>query len=300
MAYIFLSYRRSDSAQACRVYEALAQRFGRHAVFMDVADIPVAVQYPERIKGEIGKSKVMVALIGPEWQKKMERGDDPVRWELEAALAGKVAIVPALIGNTAMPDAEALPESVRTIATQNAITVGVSQDFQAHAQMLVRRIEGMLAGMGKESELNWVAIAKAMQVIVDRLTERHLRENPGFAARFVVANATDFTNDDYFKGTAAALYLHRIVRLADVVEMHFIVTLWTDYYRTQDELAGWTMHALEDGELWRPEESEPGEAGQRWGLRIRASDEDARQVWKMITERPLRLSLSYVATVEAE
>jgi hypothetical protein len=34
-----------------------------------------------------------------------------------------------------------------------------------------------------------------------------------------------------------------------------------------------------------------------YDLKIRWSDEDPRQVWKMITDLPLRLSLTYVATV---
>ena len=32
-------------------------------------------------------------------------------------------------------------------------------------------------------------------------------------------------------------------------------------------------------------------------LKIRSSDEDARTVWKMITDQPLQLSLAYIATI---
>ena len=32
-------------------------------------------------------------------------------------------------------------------------------------------------------------------------------------------------------------------------------------------------------------------------VKLRPSDEDPRQIWKMITDAPLRLSLAYIATV---
>ncbi len=53
MVTIFLSYRRRDSSQACRVYDWLMQRFGNAAVFMDVADISFATKFTDYIKQEI-------------------------------------------------------------------------------------------------------------------------------------------------------------------------------------------------------------------------------------------------------
>jgi len=56
VATIFLSYRRTDSPQACRVHDWLAQRFGLDALFMDVQAIPVAVSFPEYIRQAIESS----------------------------------------------------------------------------------------------------------------------------------------------------------------------------------------------------------------------------------------------------
>lgn len=67
MAAIFLSYRRMDSPQACRIYDWLARRFGEDDVFMDVAAIPVAVSYIDVIRQAIVESRVMLVLIGARW-----------------------------------------------------------------------------------------------------------------------------------------------------------------------------------------------------------------------------------------
>jgi hypothetical protein len=46
-----------------------------------------------------------------------------------------------------------------------------------------------------------------------------------------------------------------------------------------------------------PRPFDPGAAGQACELEIRPSDEDPGQIWQMITDEPLRLSLAYVAAV---
>src|SRR5215813_12458878 len=144
MAIFFLSYRRSDSPQACRVHDWLAQRFGRDSVFMDVLGIPVAVGFPEYIRDSIAQSQIVLALIGTDWLKKINEPDDPVRMEIEAAIANKITILPVLIGATPMPEPEQLPASIRSLATQNAAVIGVAHDFHTHMQMLLPKIEGIL------------------------------------------------------------------------------------------------------------------------------------------------------------
>src|SRR5919109_325372 len=102
MAAIFRSYRRTDSPQACRVDDWLRRRFGSDAVFMDVADIPFATRFTDYIRQEIAKSSILVALIGDRWQEKIGRADDPVRMEIETAVASNVPVLPVLIGTAPM------------------------------------------------------------------------------------------------------------------------------------------------------------------------------------------------------
>src|SRR5215470_12822241 len=119
MPSIFLSYRRTDSPQASRVYDWLLQRFGADAVFMDVAAIPIAVNFSDFIREAVGSSSVLIALIGAQWLTKIHDASDPVRAEIEAAIAKGVPVLPVLIGNTPMPTAEELPASIGGIAMQN-------------------------------------------------------------------------------------------------------------------------------------------------------------------------------------
>jgi hypothetical protein len=151
MATIFLSYRRTDSPQACRVHEWLVRRFGNDAVFMDVAAIPFAVSFPDFISDSIGDSKILIALIGAHWSTRIHDGDDPVRIELELALRNQIPVLPVLIGTTPMPSPDELPASISTISRQNATTVGVSHDFDTHMQALLPKIESILGTLAIQS-----------------------------------------------------------------------------------------------------------------------------------------------------
>ena len=82
MATIFLSYRRTDGPQACRIYDWLSARFGGDAVFMDVAAIPFAVSFSEFIREAIEQSRVLIALIGPDWHERIAEPNDSVCMEI--------------------------------------------------------------------------------------------------------------------------------------------------------------------------------------------------------------------------
>jgi hypothetical protein len=93
------------------------------------------------------------------------------------------------------------------------------------------------------------------------------------------------------------LSLHRVARLAELLELHFILSFRGDTPEQEQVLAGWTMQQLERTPLIPGEFFAPDTIGRECNLKIRHSDEDARQVWKMITSDPLLLSLAYIATV---
>ncbi|HEX3084219.1 MAG TPA: toll/interleukin-1 receptor domain-containing protein, partial [Pyrinomonadaceae bacterium] len=151
MAGIFLSYRRTNGAQACRVREWLVRRLGADAVFMDVENIPFAVSFPDYIKKEIANSKVMLALIGDDWATRINQPNDQVLPEIEQALSNQIPVLPVLIGNTAMPNPDKLPSSIANIARQNAERVGILNDFDAHMRLLLPKIEAILGALATDS-----------------------------------------------------------------------------------------------------------------------------------------------------
>jgi hypothetical protein len=297
MATIFLSYRRTDSPQACRVHDWLIRRFGRDAVFMDVAAIPVAVDYADCIADAIAASRIMIVLIGRDWAAGIHSADDPVRSEIESAMRHKVPLLPVLIGNTPMPDPEDLPAPIGPLAFQNAVTVGVSNDFDTHMQSLLPTIESILGEMARHSTATADpdVIFNACFGINAFLEQQYASEEAtvGWNVNWKVVGTTDFEQ----RSVTVTLFMHRAQRLGDVLDLHFLVSFWGHAAINEHRLAGWVMHQFERMPVVPQEFLVHGRQAVNYDLKIRRSDEDPRRIWQMITDEPLRLSLAYVATV---
>ena len=303
MATIFLSYRRTDSPQACRVYDWLVARFGQDAVFMDVAAIPVAVNYPDFLSQQIGNCKLVLALIGPDWTKKIHQPDDPVRMELESAIGHQVTVLPVLIGDTPMPPAEELPKSITTVATQNAVVVGVSRDFYTHMQAILPKVEAILGAKATQSVVLGDAevIRHVCEGIVWFLRRRYYEDKDNVPLAYDPRLGWKVIGTTYFEmpdEQVATLFLHRMLRLADVLELHILISFWSRDVNTEHMLSGWVMQQLERNPVI-PDEAFSQIIGTspEWKVKVRPSDEDPRQIWKSITNDRLRLSVAYVATV---
>ena len=68
MPGIFISYRRDDTAgHAGRLFDRLAEHFGRERVFMDVDTIQPGQDFAEVIGERVRSSGAVIVLIGKEW-----------------------------------------------------------------------------------------------------------------------------------------------------------------------------------------------------------------------------------------
>jgi hypothetical protein len=132
MAALFVSYRREDtSGHAGRLYDRLADRFGREQVFRDVDEISYGDDFVDTIDEAVGSCKALIAIIGPDWLNIQDRHghrrlDDPndfVRIELESALTRGIPIFPVLVRGAEMPDASELPEDLSRLARRQALEV---------------------------------------------------------------------------------------------------------------------------------------------------------------------------------
>jgi hypothetical protein len=148
MAKIFLSYRREDSAAAAgRIHDHLRAHFGPDAVFRDIDNIPFGVDFREHIDAAVGRSDVVLVVIGRHWAGGTDdhrRTDDPrdfVRIEVESALKRKIPVIPILIDHTKMPSEADLPPSLAELAFRNAIEVDQGRDFEHHVNRLVHGID---------------------------------------------------------------------------------------------------------------------------------------------------------------
>ena len=147
MPCLFVSYRRDDSAGfAGRLTDALEQRLGAGSVFRDVDDITPGADFELVIERGLQQVQAVLVIIGPGWlgarldgQRRLERADDYVRREIEAALASGKPVVPLLVGGATMPAAEALPASIRGLVSRHALVLG-----DASWSADVERLHGVL------------------------------------------------------------------------------------------------------------------------------------------------------------
>src|SRR5262249_46069285 len=151
MPRITISYRREDSGVLTgRIFDRLVAHYGRDAIFRDIDDVPLGVDFRDPIGGVLGRSGIVLAIVGPRWiglrggQSRLADEADPVRVEIETTLRKGVPLIPVLVLRAAMPRASQLPESIRDFAYRNAVQVDASQDFDTHIARLIRAMDGLL------------------------------------------------------------------------------------------------------------------------------------------------------------
>ena len=147
---IIVSYRRTDSAMAGRIFDRLVQRFGKKSLFIDIDNIPFGGDFRKHIDDALKSSDLLIALVGPRWiggegkDAKITRDADPVRVEIETALKQNVPVLPVLLDEARMPEPSELPENIREFAYRNAAEVESGRDFDIHVDRLIKAVEQIL------------------------------------------------------------------------------------------------------------------------------------------------------------
>src|SRR5262245_14940446 len=106
MATIFISYRRSDSlAHTGRLYDRLADHFGKKELFRDLDGIAAGDRFREVLDQKLRSCRVLLAVVGKKWlsarkgaKRRLDDSEDLVRLEILAALARGVVVIPVLVG----------------------------------------------------------------------------------------------------------------------------------------------------------------------------------------------------------
>jgi hypothetical protein len=149
---VFLSYRRQDTAWfATALYEKLEPSFPER-LFMDVAGgIKAGQDFVRVIEDQVRACDAMLVLIGPKWlivsdevgRRRLDSPEDFVRIEITSALRFGKWVIPVLLQETEMPNADALPEPLRDLTRRNA--VGLTHErFTTDVQALIKAIENAL------------------------------------------------------------------------------------------------------------------------------------------------------------
>jgi hypothetical protein len=127
---IFVSYRRQDTPHvAGRLFDRLAERFGRSHVFMDVVSIEPGFDFAEVINEAINGCDVLLVLIGQSWlsavdehgRRRLENPEDLVLLEVKAALDQRVRVIPVLVDGTSAPRRDELPEVIAGLTRRNCV-----------------------------------------------------------------------------------------------------------------------------------------------------------------------------------
>ena len=149
---IFISYRRDDSiAVSGRIYDRLALTFGADAIFKDVDNIPLGVNFRKYIDQEVSRCQVLLAIIGQNWlmatdakgNRRLQNPRDFVRLEIEAALKRDIPVIPILVSGAEIPAVAALPESLQELAERNGTQVRHDPDFHRDMDRLIAGIEAL-------------------------------------------------------------------------------------------------------------------------------------------------------------
>jgi TIR domain/FHA domain len=154
---IFISYRRDEtSGEAGRLYDHLVARFGEHMVFRDIDAIDPGTDFVGRIEEAVGSCQVLLALIGRSWlsltgpdkQRRLDNQADFVRLELAAALRQGIRVIPVLVQDASMPNADDLPEPLKEFARRNAIKLSDDR-WSYDMSRLLSAIEKTITPKGK-------------------------------------------------------------------------------------------------------------------------------------------------------
>ncbi len=154
MSGIFISYRRQDSqGSAGRLADTLKAQFAQNHIFRDIETIEPGVDFVEAIERALGSCVVLLAVIGPRWlsatdklgRRRLDDPNDYTRIEIAAALQRKVRVIPVLVDGAAMPDAEDLPDDLKTLARRQASELSDKRwDFDVRQLVLtIEKIPGI-------------------------------------------------------------------------------------------------------------------------------------------------------------
>jgi hypothetical protein len=150
---IFISYRREDTAfPAAWLFDRLVAHFGEGQVFKDIDTIQPGDDFAGVIGSAVASCDVLLVLIGDRWltitdeneQRRLDRPDDLVRLEIQAALDRNIRVIPILVGKAMMPHAAELPECLAKLPDKQAFELGPAR-FDSDIARLLTALDRILS-----------------------------------------------------------------------------------------------------------------------------------------------------------
>ncbi|MGI9224455.1 MAG: toll/interleukin-1 receptor domain-containing protein, partial [Woeseiaceae bacterium] len=186
---IFICYRRDDTAYVTGyINDQLSEEFGADAVFTDVDNIALGVDFRTILDETVGQCQIFLAVIGDNWltarnadgELRLQDPSDFVRIEIESALQRNIPVIPLLVGKSKMPSKDELPESMRDLAFRNGTVIRPAPDFHADIDRLVNSLKRYLRAGSNESkseDRKAATSAAAGQVAGERAKDRTKKQS---------------------------------------------------------------------------------------------------------------------------
>ena len=136
MSGLFISYRRSDAAgHAATLRSALAERYGRDQVFIDIESLAPGAAFGQQLNETVKSCSWMLVVIGPRWlsasdaqgHRRIDDPDDWIRNEIATALRLGKVVVPVLVDGAHLPSSNELPVDIRDLARRQAFEIRVDR-----------------------------------------------------------------------------------------------------------------------------------------------------------------------------
>lgn len=150
MGAIFVSYRREDSrGETGRLIRDLELHLAPDQLFRDIDNIEPGSDFIESIQSAISACEATIVVIGPKWleatdrdgKRRLDNSDDYVRLEVAAALKRDIRVIPVLVGNARLPDADELPSDLQSLASRHCLDLSETRwdyDVEQLAAALIR------------------------------------------------------------------------------------------------------------------------------------------------------------------
>jgi hypothetical protein len=183
---VFLSYRRSDSADVAKnLFGLLSKQVRGFHVFRDTDSIPIGVDFVQVIREEVSACDVFVALAGRGWvsasdalgRQRLLDDQDFVRLEVALALKLGLPIVLALVDGADRLCRELLPADIADLASCSCVNVD-SHDLQPLIQAIQRAPAAPLRMLSIRERLDrasalalrlsvrWIVLSVALGVVL--------------------------------------------------------------------------------------------------------------------------------------
>jgi hypothetical protein len=146
---IFINYRRGDEPGFTQaLLSRLEAAFPSERLFIDIDNIPPGVDFVRQLDMQVAECDILLAVIGKNWldakdehgNRRLDNPYDFVRNEIESALKQEKQVIPVLVHEARMPHSDQLPESIRPLATRNAVRL-THERFRADVDGLIKALQ---------------------------------------------------------------------------------------------------------------------------------------------------------------